>query len=236
MAVQINVLASGSAGNAVYLSDGVSPILLDCGLPVAALRRRAGFCLAGLSGVLVTHEHQDHSRAVKDLIRTGMNVYISEGTADVLQVSGRRVHIIQAEKPFKIDTWAVMPLKAIHDAEEPLNFLLLNRGGDKVLYVTDTVYCPYRFQGLTHILIECNYSRDMLRWNVATEEVKRELRYRVIRNHMSLETALGALKANDLSRVREIYLVHLSDANSDAQAFKEAVQRATGKLVVVGEV
>jgi len=34
---------------------------------------------------------------------------------------------------------------------------------EKVLYLTDTAYCKYRFRGLTHIMVECNHSWDILR-------------------------------------------------------------------------
>ena len=51
---------------------------------------------------------------------------------------------------------------------------------------------------------------------------------RVIRTHSSLETALKTLRANDLSKVREIHLLHLSSGNAVEVDFKDAVQRATG--------
>ncbi len=37
----------------------------------------------------------------------------------------------------------------------------------------------------------------------------------------------------NLTKCQDIRLLHLSDGNSDAAAFKQAVQSATGKLVIV---
>jgi ribonuclease BN (tRNA processing enzyme) len=55
----------------------------------------------------------------------------------------------------------------------------------------------------------------------------------VIESHMSLSTCKDLLKANDLSQVNNIVLIHLSDGNSDAKRFEAEVQEVTGKTVHV---
>jgi ribonuclease BN (tRNA processing enzyme) len=52
---------------------------------------------------------------------------------------------------------------------------------------------------------------------------------------MSLQTCIKTLKANDLSQVNNIVLIHLSDRNSDESRFKSDVERATGKVVHVAD-
>src|SRR5690606_38237819 len=96
-----------------------------------------------------------------------------------------------------------------------------------------TAYCKYRFRGLTHLMVEANYSAEFLRRRVIEREVNVAHKTRVLRNHMSIERLLVMLRANDLSRVREIHLLHLSDDHSDELAFKRAVEQATGKPVYV---
>lgn len=166
-------------------------------------------------------------------MKAGIDCYMSRGTAEALGVSGHRVKIIKPREQFQVGTWTIMPFETQHDAAEPLGFLLANQSGDKLLYATDTYYIRYRFQGLTHILIGCNYSMDILRKNVANGTLPVELRNRIVRSHMSLETCKGFLKANDLSRVEGIWLLHLSDNNSDAEHFKREIQELTGKPVYV---
>ena len=56
---------------------------------------------------------------------------------------------------------------------------------------------------------------------------------RLTKSHFSLENLKSFLKANDLSQVREIYLIHLSDANSDEEKFKYEIAALTGKPVIV---
>jgi len=115
------------------------------------------------------------------------------------------------------------------DAAEPLAFLLANQDGERLLYATDTYFIRYRFQGLTHILIEANYSLDILKRNVEAGTVDKALKNRILKSHFSLENVKQFLKANDMSKVQEIWLLHLSDGNSDAERFKREVMELTGK-------
>ena len=171
----------------------------------------------------------DHSKAVKEIMRAGIDCYMSRGTAEALEVSGHRANIIKAKQQFRIGTWTILPFETQHDAAEPLAFLLANQAGDKLLYITDSFYCRYCFQGLTHIMIEANYSLDILNGNVESGSIPKEMKKRVLRSHMSIETVKEFLKANDLSKVQEIWLLHLSEQNSCEKRFKEEVQKITGK-------
>ena len=230
--MDIRVLASGSAGNCYRVSDGQTHVLIECGLPLREIQRGLGFRLAEIHGVLVSHEHMDHARAAADLLRRGVDVYMTDGTAKALGLAGHRLRHISARVGFRIGTIAVVPFDTVHDAAEPVGFLLAS-GGDKLLYLSDTAYCKYRFPGLTQIMIEANWSSELLRQRYEAGELDRVLRSRIIRNHMSLERALEMLKANDLSRVREVWLLHLSNDHSDEMQFKRRVQEVCGVPVYI---
>jgi len=162
-------------------------------------------------------------------MRAGIDCYMSRGTAEALGLSGHRLHIIKAKQQFRIGTWTILPFETQHDAAEPLGFLLANQAGEKCLYLSDTMYCKYRFHGLTHVAIECNYSLDILKRNVEAGVVPKELKGRILKSHFSLENVKKFLQANDLSKVQEIWLLHLSEQNSCEKRFKEEVQKITGK-------
>jgi phosphoribosyl 1,2-cyclic phosphodiesterase len=231
--MDIKVLASGSSGNCYYVSDGNSPVLIECGLPWKQIQQGINFRTSELAGCLVSHEHQDHCKAVKEVMKAGIDCYISQGAAEALGLSGHRLHIIKALQQFQLGGWAVLPFDTQHDSREPLGFLLANQDEDKLLYATDTYYLKYKFRGLTHILVECNYALDILQKNVATGLVPAAVKYRVLRSHFSLENVKDFLRANDLSKVLEIHLLHLSDNNSDAERFKREIQEISGKPVYV---
>jgi phosphoribosyl 1,2-cyclic phosphodiesterase len=231
--IEIKCLASGSSGNVYYITDNQTPLLLEAGIPWKRIQQGLNFKTSGIAACICSHEHGDHAKAIKDVMRAGIDVYASRGTLDALGVTGHRAVTIKAKEQIKIGTWTILPFDTVHDAAEPLGFLLANQAGDKLLFLTDTAYSPYRFSGLNYIMIECNYSLDILRANVENGSVPVELKNRLLKSHFSLQNVKEFLKANDLSRVQEIYLLHLSDGNSDEARFKREIQELTGKMTLV---
>lgn len=73
--MDIRPIASGSSGNAYWISDGKTPLLLDAGIPMKAIQIGCGFRVRELGGCFITHCHGDHSKAAKDLLRYGVDVY-----------------------------------------------------------------------------------------------------------------------------------------------------------------
>jgi len=160
-------------------------------------------------------------------MKSAIDIYTSQGAAEALGLSGHRLHILEARKQVRVGPWRVMPFGTIHDCAEPLGFIIA-KGGEKLLFLTDSFYSPWRFRGLTHIMLEASYCPKLLEANLEAGTVDPTYAKRLLTSHMSIDTALGLLKANDLSTVQEIHLLHLSDANSDANEFKRRVQEQTG--------
>jgi phosphoribosyl 1,2-cyclic phosphodiesterase len=231
--LEFKAFASGSSGNLYALSDGNSKLMIECGLPYKKIQRALKFKISEVSGCLLTHCHADHSKSAADIMRAGIDVYTSQGTIDALGLSGHRVHAIKAKQQFRIDNWRIMPIEAIHDSPEPLAFLIANSQGERCLFATDTAYLKSRFVNLNMIAVECNYSLDILRANVEAGSVPATLKNRLLKSHFSLENVKRFLQANDLSKVQEIWLLHLSDGNSDSERFKREVQELTGRMVFV---
>ena len=231
--IRIEALASGSKGNAYLVTDGQTPLLLEAGIPFKEIRRKMNFQTSGLAGCLISHEHQDHTKGVGDILKAGIDVYMSPGTAQAIGIRHHRIKTVQPKRQFKLGTWTILPFDVQHDAGDPVGYLLANQQGDKLLFATDTYYIRYRFPGLTHIMVECNYSIKILNENIATGRVPRIMKKRLLRSHFSLENVKDFLASNDLSKVQEIWLIHLSDNNSDEQIFKREIQELTGKMVFV---
>lgn len=232
--MQIKVLASGSSGNAYIVSDGRTTLLLDAGIPLKAIQVGTNFTVRKIAGAFITHSHQDHSKAAKDLARYGVNIYTSRGTIEACGLTGHRLHPVKALQEITVGTFKVLPFDVEHDAPEPLGFLFASTAtGEKLLYFTDTYFVRYRFNGLTHIMAECNYTQDGIDRSIAAGYIPVEMVPRLVKAHMSLEHLLEMLKANDLRQVRQIYLLHLSANNSEEQRMKEEVQRQTGAEVYV---
>ena len=124
-----------------------------------------------------------------------------------------------------------MPFESIHDAKEPVNFYISNKRTDeRLLFITDTMYVEGRFNIIDYLMLEVNYVRETINNNSKIDPI---LRKRIKENHMSLETAIDFLKKCNLSRLKKVYVLHLSDANSDAKVIKERLQELTGVAVEI---
>ncbi|MGM0882553.1 MAG: MBL fold metallo-hydrolase [Bacillota bacterium] len=231
--IKITPLGSSSAGNAYHITDGVTALLLEAGLQFKTIQRSMNYRTSELAGCLITHDHGDHVKGAKDVMKAGIELYCSAGTAGAAGLTGHRVNIVEAHKRLSIGSWTILPFDVQHDVAEPLGFLLANQSGDKLLFATDTYYIRYKFSGLTHLLIECNYSMDILDDNITAGRVPPAMRSRLIRSHFSLENMKEFIRANDMSRVQEIWLIHLSDTNSNEVLFKQEIQKLTGRPVYV---
>lgn len=230
--MNIKVLGSSSKGNCYVVSDGTTMLLLDCGVPIRRILSGIDFKPESVAGCLVTHSHGDHVKSAKELMFRGIKVYASAGCIGAANISGAVP--VMSMKIFTVGTFRVLPFDTQHDAPEPLGFLLKSTVTDeKLLYFTDSYYLKYRFTGITHILCEANYDPEILRRRVESGEVPRMLADRVISSHMSIDHLEDFLRACDLSRLRKIWLCHLSDGNSNAAEFRKRIQRLTGVEVEV---
>ena len=231
--IKIESFASGSSGNLYRINDGETSLLIEVGLPINQIKEKLEFRLSEITGCLISHEHGDHAKSVKDVIRLGMNCYMSPGTAEALDLENHyRIHQIKAKELVVIGSMVVKPFNVQHDANEPLGFLILSsKTGEKLVYITDSFYTEFTFNQPDYLMVECNYSKDILQENVDAGKVHPALAARLQKSHFSLKNVKDFLKANDLSKVREIWLLHLSDRNSNAEQFKKEIQELTGKMV-----
>jgi len=224
-------LASSSKGNAYLLqAEGAAPLLLEAGLPISRLREKLrdhGVNLSDLVGCLVSHEHQDHAKAVKDLLKAGVDCYMTPGTAFKLGIQGHH-RLVEVVDPFILESWMIKPFSLEHDAEAPAGFFIGRNMDDRLLFIPDTAFVENRFEGITMIVVECNNISELLSKNILEGHIPAIVGKRVRRNHMSLENLIVMLKANDLSRCRAIYLMHLSSGNSDEVIMKNRIQEAIG--------
>ena len=227
--MDIKILASGSSGNAYLIGDGHTLLLLDAGIPFKRIQIGCGFRTSSIDGCLVTHRHGDHAAAIPKLIQRGITVY---SNADVAGLYPSVQHV-EARKEFRIGTFRILPFEAEHDVPCYGYQVTSTATDEKLVYITDSAYVRYTFTGLTHIMIEANYAEDIMIGNVRDGKVPLPLAERVAGTHMSIDTLLELLRANDMTKVRQIYLLHLSDMSSDAERFKKLVQQETGAEVYI---
>lgn len=214
-------LASSSHGNAYIISDSETHILLECGLSYRKLQKASGFTLDRLAACFISHEHKDHAGCWRELLKNGLKVYASGGTADALEC--KEITVMEERRPVTVGTLEVMTFRVFHDAAEPVGFLV--RSGvdrDKLAFATDTVNLQYQFPGVTILAVECNYETSIIKQR---DRIPEKVRQRIRNNHMEVSRLCRWLTRLDLSTCREIYLLHLSDACSNEADFVRMVQR-----------
>jgi phosphoribosyl 1,2-cyclic phosphodiesterase len=229
--MQTRTLASGSSGNCYLINDGFSSLLIECGIRFGEIRQGCDFKMSQISACLITHEHQDHCKAVRDVMKAGIDCYATAGTWEAINLPAKhhRQHIITPAKQLTVGSWTILPFPIEHDAREPVGFLCASKAGYKLLYLSDSYYCRYRFQGLTHIMVECNYHYPILLENLEAGIVSPAQKKRILRSHFSLDNVRGFLQACDLSRVEEIHLIHISRDNGDPDLFVGEIEALTGR-------
>jgi phosphoribosyl 1,2-cyclic phosphodiesterase len=226
--IQFKPFKSGSSGNLYTVSDGHTTIMIECGLPWRRIRELLQYKTSEISGVLASHFHADHSKSLRDAAKAGLDVYASKETFVARGLSGHRSHEIEDGHQFSIGTWRIIPFKTIHDVEGSLAFYMVNQEGEAFLYLTDSSYSPVRFKGLSVIACECNFTEEILSKNILNGAIPAVVGRRIRRSHFSLENVIAFLRANDLSQTHSIFLLHLSNGNSDERCMIREVEQATG--------
>jgi phosphoribosyl 1,2-cyclic phosphodiesterase len=228
----LKIIGTGSKGNAYVLKNEHEVLLIETGVNIKEIKRALDFDYSKIVGCIVTHEHLDHSKSMYDVMRLGIDVYSSRGTLKSRNLlNEKRAHILKSKDSIQIGNFKILAFDVKHDAIEPLGFLIEHPECGKTLFLTDTYYCKYTFPGLNNIIIEANYSKEIIDQKFGSESNKEFLRNRVLKSHFSLANCKDMLSANNLSQVNNIVLIHLSDSNSNEKQFVKEVYELTGKNV-----
>lgn len=241
-------LGSGSGGNALLVEQGTTRLLLDCGFSVretAQRLRRLGVEPDSVSGILVTHEHDDHAGgAFRFAARHRIPVWLTHGT-----LRGARgylpdhfdapLHVIDSHTGFAIGDLGVQPYPVPHDAEEPTQFTFSD-GARKLGVLTDagssTPHIEAMLQDCDALALECNHDLDMLKNGPYAWPLKQRILGR--QGHLDNASAAFLLHRLRRDRLQHVVALHLSEKNNTpalAQASLAAVLGCAAEWVQVAD-
>jgi len=234
LGMRMTCLGSGSSGNCYLLqaSDGV--LMIEAGVRFAEVKKALNFKISGIAGCLVTHEHKDHSKSVRDVAACGIRVLALEQVFRSQGITSPFCRAIEPMHGYKVGRFKVFAFSVAHDVP-CVGFVIEHEEMGKLLFVTDTMMLEYRIPGLNHIMLEANYADDILQYNIDNGIVPFAMRDRLLHSHMELETAKGIIAANDMTNVNEVVLIHLSGNNSDSERFAREVSAISGKPTYIAE-
>lgn len=230
--MKLKVISTGSKGNAYILQSDDGCLLLDAGMPYGEIVRALGHTTKALHAALVTHSHMDHAKAMPNLLAAGIKTCATVATAKAVlgESMPYALMTVNARQKFQIEKWDILPFETEHDAEGSVGYFLSRCvfGKQRILYLTDSYFCRYKFPGLTHIVIECNHIGEIIDQRKADGIVAADQYIRLKKSHFSLDRVLSYLRTLDLKKCIKIVLVHLSNENSSEAKMVHEIKKQTG--------
>ena len=218
--MKLTVLGSSSKGNGYLLHNGGEALVIEAGIRLLEVKKKLDFRISSINGCIVSHGHLDHAKYIRRYADAGIDILAPE---DAFPGSHYRFHKGIHGKGYKLGRFRVIPYEVPHDVP-CFCYLIDHPETGRILFLTDTWICEYKFPDLRHIIIEANYADDILEENILKGIEHPSKRERLLTSHMELQTTKAFLKAQDLSKVQDVVLIHLSENNSDERMFVNEIQ------------
>ena len=220
-------LASGSSGNCFYLGNHKQGILIDAGISARTIQkhlRSMGLDYANIMGVLITHDHADHIRAVGTL---GERVHLPIFASRLIHEGINRNYGVQeklrtSQRYYNVgEEWELMGMKintftVSHDSTQCVGYVI-DYQGQRFMIATDcgepSAEMEAYIKTANHIVIEANHDEQML----LNGPYPTYLKQRILspRGHQSNVTCGRLLADNYHEQMRNVFLCHLSHENND---------------------
>jgi phosphoribosyl 1,2-cyclic phosphodiesterase len=229
--MKLKVLGSSSRGNGYVIQDENEALIIEAGVSLAKAKQALDFNISKVAGVLISHSHCDHAKYSRDYQRV-FDIFTHSHVIESNELV--RATEILADKKFRIGNFNVYPIQAHHDVP-CYAFHISHPKIGNLLFVTDSFMFDYSMSNLNHVMIECNYVDDIINFNVENNIIHPKVRDRVLMSHMELQTTIRTLSYQDLSKVDNIILLHLSGDNSDPELMKDTVIKKFGRPVAIAK-
>ncbi len=239
-------LYSGSGGNAVYLSDGESAILIDCGKSARALCSalcEIGASIDEVAAIFITHEHTDHVSALEVLSKKrAIPIHITEPSAAALArkncpAACRAFSVHPPKFTVRVGTMTVSSFLTPHDAQMSVGYVVSSeKTTERVAVATDMGFITNEIAdeliGCQYVILESNHDMEMLLTGPYPLALKERIRSR--RGHLSNEQCASLLPALARGGMRTLLLAHLSEENNAPElALRCAEETLAGTAVAV---
>jgi phosphoribosyl 1,2-cyclic phosphodiesterase len=215
-------------------------LLIDAGFSGRQIRQRLaqiGRTPESLTGILITHEHTDHTHGLSTLAaKLQIPIYCNRLTKDALE---RQLgcpcacRLFQTGASFDIGDILVDTFSVPHDAQDPVGFFLCTPAAN-IGVLTDlghaTKLIVERVRAANVLILETNHDVKMLQ-----EDPHRpwSLKQRILSRHGHLSNEAAAAVAQEIvtDQLRHLYLGHLS---RECNRPELAVQTVSSRLRTIG--
>jgi phosphoribosyl 1,2-cyclic phosphodiesterase len=242
--VLVTILGSGSRGNAILVETDGGRLLVDAGFSGRDLERRmqaVGVDPTTLSGLLITHDHGDHTRGMGVAARRwGVPLYLTDMTRNVcrgLLDGTENVRPYTSAEPVEIGGFTVTPFLTVHDAIDPVAVTVTETAsGEKLGIATDlgraTATVRHALQACHVLVLESNHDEILLRQSHYPWSVK--ARIGGSHGHLSNRAAAELVRELYHEELCAVVLAHLSENANDPSLAHEVVGEALERLRYAG--
>ena len=235
--MKLHVINSGSIGNCYILETTKGDMLMiDAGVNFKAIQQQIDFKYNKVVACLLSHEHGDHAKSIKNVVEKCIHVMTSKDTAEAIGIEKSNYFIeCNHNTKYRLDKdFIVIPFNLIHDVP-CFGFSITHPECGELIFATDTNELNYLFPEANHFLIESNYCMYKLADLEMNGNVNQYVTDRVKRSHLSIQKCVHFLSKHKMDEVQTITLIHLSDSNSDQYSFRNDVIKLTGKPTYIAE-
>lgn len=224
--MKLRIVGSSSKGNGYLLEDSNGEqLLIEAGCRLRDYQTAGHLKISQVRGMLISHEHGDHAKYVRDFTRVGIEVL---STASLKEKNKFGVTAGEHGKAYRYGDYMVAPIAVEHDVE-CFAYIVYHKEMGTLFFATDCWNLHQVMKGVNHFLIEANYSDCVLDNAVTLGKTLPSLADRVRLSHMSLEHCVEYLRMCEAEKTaRTITLIHASERHLDKEVAKARVEQAFG--------
>lgn len=215
-------LASSSKGNCTAIYNNEEILLVDMGVTLKDLEEkfsRLKLDVEKIIGVLVTHEHSDHTKGILSLVRKyDIPIYCHYDAVDGVLVKTKISSLCVtrfADTEFNVGSFKVQSFRVSHDV-----FCVgynISENNNKVSIVTDLGYTTNeiveRLYDSRLVILEANHDEKMV---LASTKYPPVLKRRILsdKGHLSNINSAKVVAVLAQHNVKQVVFAHLSEENN----------------------
>lgn len=241
------VVDSGSDGNGYILESSTGEcLIIDAGCSFEATMKHIGFDrFLSVSGLIVSHRHQDHAKYLAEFANYGVQCYVNSDTIKHLKFS-KNAAVAEAQKrkmtetfdqlQFSVGSFKVKPLEVSHEVQ-CFSFLISHPEMGVTYFITDSNYCQWDLTGagVNNWMVECNYDMDLLNARYDAGLLPENVRTHVIAGHFGLHNCRDFFRINKGAKTNKVVLLHTSSDHGNRKKFKSEIEAIIGKSVSIAK-
>ena len=226
--MKLVVIGSSSKGNGYALISSSNEILLlEAGVKDRKMLKAIDYATSNVVACLSTHCHQDHVGHLADYATYGFPIAANEDVFKSKSIPDHLKVVLEDKKTVHFGGFGVCPFKVKHDVPT-YGFLINHPECGTILFATDCAFIPYRFPNVKHLIIEANYSDEILNDRIMSGEESPTRRKRLLETHMEIGITIKGIKKCEPYNIKTITLIHLSSQNADEKGFQRRVAQSFG--------